>query len=173
MGLFDLFNFWWVFLLVSRQLLTQICLALSALMLRAVENGKPIEQLFYSLQSLQSQDDGNIAVLEMLTVLPEEVFDNQNADSKISPACRAQYCREVSSTDSFILLLFLLISFWWFHLIGLKFSLAQLLSRTPTVLEFLLQQSEKRFDGGAQLHEPNRKILRCLLSWVWKLFKFC
>ncbi|XP_059452745.1 transportin MOS14 isoform X1 [Corylus avellana] len=117
------------------QLLTQICLALSALMLRAVENGKPIEQLFYSLQSLQSQDDGNIAVLEMLTVLPEEVFDNQNADSKISPACRSQYCRE-------------------------------LLSRTPTVLEFLLQQSEKRFDGGAQLYEPNRKILRCLLSWV-------
>ncbi|KAB1211378.1 Transportin-3 [Morella rubra] len=117
------------------QLLTQICLALSALILRAVENGKPIEQLFYSLQNLQSQDDGNIAVLEMLTVLPEEVFDTQNIDSKISSACRSQYCRE-------------------------------LLSHTPTVLEFLLQQSEKGFDGGAQLHERNRKILRCLLSWV-------
>lgn len=154
-------------MLFSQQLLTQICLALSALMLRAVENGKPIEQLFYSLQSLQSQDDGNIAVLEMLTVLPEEVFDNQNADSKISSACRTQYCQEVSFTDSrFILLLFLLISFWWFPLLGLKFSFAQLLSRTPTVLEFLLQQSEKRFDAGAQLQEPNRKILRCLLSWV-------
>lgn len=42
----------------------------------------------------------------------------------------------------------------------------QLLSHTPTVLEFLLQQSEKRFDSGIQLHERNRKILRCLLSWV-------
>jgi transportin-3 len=104
--------------LFSRQLLTQICLALSALMLRAVENGKPIEQLFYSLQSLQSQDDGNIAVLEMLTVLPEEVFDNQNADSKISSACRTQYCQEVSFTDSFYLIVFpsyflLVVPFAW------------------------------------------------------------
>ncbi|KAG6660061.1 transportin MOS14 [Carya illinoinensis] len=117
------------------QLLTQICLALSALILRSVENGKPIEQLFYSLQNLQSHDDGNVAVLEMLTVLPEEVFDSQNADNKISSACRSQYCQE-------------------------------LLSRTPTVLEFLLQQSEKSFGAGAQLHESNRKILRCLLSWI-------
>lgn len=48
----------------------------------------------------------------------------------------------------------------------------QLLSHTTRVLEFLLQQSEKSFDGGIQLHERNRKILRCLLSWVssfWKL----
>ncbi|GMY12794.1 transportin MOS14 [Fagus crenata] len=118
------------------QLLTQICLALSALILRGVENGKPIEQLFYSLQNLQSQDDGNIAVLEMLTVLPEEVFDTHNTDSKLTSATRTQYCRE-------------------------------LLAQTPIVLEFLLQQSEKSFDA-AQLHghERNRKILRCLLSWV-------
>ncbi|XP_028119066.1 uncharacterized protein LOC114315996 isoform X11 [Camellia sinensis] len=34
------------------------------------------------------------------------------------------------------------------------------------VLEFLLQQSEKRLDAGIQLHERNKKILRCLLSWV-------
>lgn len=77
------------------QLLTQICLALSALILRGVENGKPIEQLFYSLQNLQSQEDGNIAVLEMLTVLPEEVFDTHNTDSKLTSALRTQYCREV------------------------------------------------------------------------------
>ncbi|XP_068335020.1 uncharacterized protein [Pyrus communis] len=117
------------------QLLTQICLALSALILRAVEHGKPVEQLFYSLQNLQTQVDGNVAVLEMLTVLPEEVLDNQNADSKISSADRSQYGQEI-------------------------------LSHTPMVLEFLLQQSEKGFDSGVQLHERNRKILRCLLSWV-------
>ncbi|CAL5325533.1 unnamed protein product [Camellia sinensis] len=116
------------------QLLTQICLALSALILHAVEHSKPIEQLFYSLENLQSQDDGNIAVLEMLTVLPE-VVEDQSTDSIISPARRGEYGRE-------------------------------LLLRTPMVLEFLLQQSEKRLDAGIQLHERNKKILRCLLSWV-------
>ncbi|XP_052188818.1 transportin MOS14 isoform X3 [Diospyros lotus] len=116
------------------QLLTQICLALSSLTLHAVEHTKPIEQLFYSLQNLQSQEDGNIAVLEMLTVLPE-VIEDQSTDCNINSACRREYGRE-------------------------------LLSRTPLVLEFLLQQSEKRIDGGIQLHERNRKILRCLLSWV-------
>lgn len=83
------------------QLLTQICLALSALILRAVERGKPIEQLFYNLQNLQSQDDGNIAVLEMLTVLPEEIVDNQHADAKISAVNRSQYGQEVSEAFSF------------------------------------------------------------------------
>ncbi|XP_031391931.1 importin-13 isoform X2 [Punica granatum] len=117
------------------QLLTQICLALSALVIRAVEHEKPIEQLFYSLQNLQSQDDGNLAVLEMLTVLPEEIVDNQNADCKISSACRNQYSQE-------------------------------LLAHTPMVVEFLLQQSEKNFDGNLQLQERSRKILRCFLSWV-------
>lgn len=81
------------------QLLTQICLALSALILRAVEHGKPIEQLFYNLQNLQSQDDGNIAVLEMLTVLPEEIVDNQYADTKISTVNRSQYGQEVSESS--------------------------------------------------------------------------
>uniref|UniRef100_A0A6N2MCB5 Exportin-1/Importin-beta-like domain-containing protein n=1 Tax=Salix viminalis TaxID=40686 RepID=A0A6N2MCB5_SALVM len=117
------------------QLLTQICLALAALMLCAVEHGKPIEQLFYSLRTLQSQDDGNVAVLEMLTVLPEEVVDTQNTDCRVSPAHRSQYGRE-------------------------------LLSHTPMVLEFLLEQSQKMSDGGVQLHERSRKVLRCLLSWV-------
>ncbi|XP_050235251.1 transportin MOS14 isoform X2 [Mercurialis annua] len=117
------------------QLLTQICLALSALILRAVEHGKPIEQLFYSLQTLQNQEDGNVAVLEMLTVLPEELVDTQNSDNTISQAHRSQYGQE-------------------------------LLSHTPSVLEFLLEQSQKTYDGGVQLHERNRKVLRCLLSWV-------
>ncbi|KAG5534611.1 hypothetical protein RHGRI_022662 [Rhododendron griersonianum] len=76
------------------QLLTQICLALSALMLHAVEHSKPIEQLFYNLQNLQTQDDGNIAVLEMLTVLPE-VIEDQSADCNISSARRGEYGREV------------------------------------------------------------------------------
>ncbi|CAJ1793365.1 unnamed protein product [Sphenostylis stenocarpa] len=117
------------------QLLTQICLALSALVLQVAAHGNPIEQLFYSLRNLQSQDDGNIAVLEMLTVLPEEVVDNQRTDSKISSLHKSHYTQE-------------------------------LLSHTPMVLEFLLQQSELNFDGSMQQHERNRKILRCLLSWV-------
>lgn len=117
------------------QLLTQICLALSALVLRAAEHKKPIEQLFASLHKLQSQENGNVAVLEMLTVLPEEVAEDQNGDRNIDAASRSQYTRE-------------------------------LLSHTPTVLDFLLHQSEHKFEDGIQLQERNRKILRCLLSWV-------
>lgn len=111
------------------QLLTQICLALSALILHMMEHSKPIEKLFYSLQNLQSQENGNIAVLEMLTVLPEVVEDQSTYIG------RCLYGQE-------------------------------LLSHTPTVVEFLLKESEKYIDGGIQLHERNRKLLRCLLSWV-------
>ncbi|KAL2564994.1 hypothetical protein AAZV13_19G079900 [Glycine max] len=121
--------------ILKRKLLTQICLALSALVLQVAAHGNPIKQLFYSLRNLQSQDDDNIAVLEMLTVLPEEVVDNQHIDSKISTLHKSHYTQE-------------------------------LLSHTPMVLEFLLQQSETNFDGSVQQHERNRKILRCLLSWV-------
>nr|XP_017216353.1 PREDICTED: uncharacterized protein LOC108193992 isoform X2 [Daucus carota subsp. sativus]XP_017216354.1 PREDICTED: uncharacterized protein LOC108193992 isoform X2 [Daucus carota subsp. sativus]XP_017216355.1 PREDICTED: uncharacterized protein LOC108193992 isoform X2 [Daucus carota subsp. sativus]XP_017216356.1 PREDICTED: uncharacterized protein LOC108193992 isoform X2 [Daucus carota subsp. sativus] len=42
----------------------------------------------------------------------------------------------------------------------------ELLSHTPMVIEFLLNESEKYIDGVVQLHERNRKLLRCLLSWV-------
>lgn len=69
------------------QLLTQICLALSSLLLHAVEHEKPIEKLFYSLQNLQNEDNGNIAVLETLTVLPEVV------DDYISYSCKNLKCR--------------------------------------------------------------------------------
>ncbi|CAN1126568.1 Transportin MOS14 [Linum perenne] len=116
------------------QLLTQICLALASLMLTAVDDQKPIEQLFYSLQTLQNHDDGNVALLEMLTVLPEEVVDAQNSDSSVSSFRRGQCGQE-------------------------------LLSHTPMVLEFLLEQSQKKYDA-VQLHERDRKVLRCLLSWV-------
>ncbi|KAL6003651.1 hypothetical protein ACLOJK_023884 [Asimina triloba] len=77
------------------QLLTQVCLALSALVIRAVEHKKPIERLFCNLDQLRSQENGNIAVLEMLTVLPEEVIDDQNSDCNISSDRRCQYAREV------------------------------------------------------------------------------
>jgi transportin-3 len=104
----------------------------------------------------------------MLTVLPEEVFDTHNTDSKLTSATRTQYCREVLFSVFFSLFLFFnrnalaLINYFCF---------TQLLAQTPIVLEFLLQQSEKSFDA-AQLHghERNRKILRCLLSWVWHCF---
>nr|XP_009612788.1 transportin MOS14-like isoform X4 [Nicotiana tomentosiformis] len=118
------------------QLLTQICLALSALMLHAVEHGKPIEKLFCSLQSLENHDEGTIAVLEMLTVLPE-VVEDQNTDHRTSSAQRREYGRE-----------------------------EQLLSHTSVVLEFLHRQSDKSFDSSIQLQGRHRKILRCLLSWV-------
>ncbi|KAJ8752437.1 hypothetical protein K2173_004073 [Erythroxylum novogranatense] len=117
------------------QLLTQICLALASLVLQTVEHGKPIEQLFYSIQTLQKQNDSNVAILEMLTVLPEEVSDSHNTESKIDLACRSQFCQE-------------------------------LLSHTPSVLEFLLEQSQKSFDASVHLQERNKKVLRCLLSWV-------
>ncbi|XP_064956071.1 transportin MOS14-like isoform X2 [Musa acuminata AAA Group] len=123
------------FCLGPPQLLTQICLALSALILRAVEHRKPIEQLFSSLHQLQSQENGNLAVLEMLTVLPEEVAEDQNRDHNIDAARRSQFTRE-------------------------------LLSHTPTVLQFLLLQSEQRLDDEIKHRETNRRILRCLLSWV-------
>ncbi|CAH9088958.1 unnamed protein product [Cuscuta epithymum] len=117
-----------------QQLLTQICLALSMLIIRAAEHGKPIEKLFHSLYNLQSEDDGKIAALEMLTVLPE-VIEDQNADCRISSVQRFEY--------------------------GLE-----LLSHTSMVFKFLLEQSKKNIDCGAQNHHRNKKLLRCLLSWV-------
>lgn len=84
------------------QLLTQICLALSALVLRSVQHKKPIEQLFSSLQTLENQENGNVAVLEMLTVLPEEVIDDQNTDSNISSSLRFQYGQEVILIIDFV-----------------------------------------------------------------------
>ena len=78
------------------QLLTQICLALSGLVLRAVEHKMPIDQLFASLNKLQSLEDENVAVLELLTVLPEEVVEDQNVDRSIDFAIRSQFTREVS-----------------------------------------------------------------------------
>ncbi|XP_047333705.1 transportin MOS14 isoform X2 [Impatiens glandulifera] len=117
------------------QLLTQICLALSTLiLLHSGEHSKPIEQLFYSLQNLQRQEGGNNAILEMLTVLPEVVEDQTNSCS-INSSRRSEYQQE-------------------------------LLSCTSMVLQFLLQQSENIVDSSIHLKERDRKILRCLLSWV-------
>ncbi|KAL0450852.1 UNVERIFIED_CONTAM: hypothetical protein Slati_1641600 [Sesamum latifolium] len=84
------------------QLLTQICLALSMLVLHAVEHGKPIEKLFYSLQNLQSQDNGNNSVLEMLTVLPE-IIEDQNSDCLIPSARRYEYEQELLARTPMVL----------------------------------------------------------------------
>ncbi|RAL47986.1 hypothetical protein DM860_016187 [Cuscuta australis] len=115
------------------QLLTQICLALSMLILYAAEHGKPIEKLFYSFYNLQNEEDGKFALLEILTVLPE-VIEDQNADCRLSSVQRYEYGRE-------------------------------LLSHTSMVFEFLLELS-KNVDSGIQIHDRNKKLLRCLLSWV-------
>lgn len=117
------------------QLLTQVCLALSALVLRGVEHKMPIGQLFSSLNKLQSQENGNAVILEMLTVLPEEVVEDNSGDWTTDSGYRCQFTRE-------------------------------LLSHTSTVLEFLLLQSKQNLESGIQLQEKNKRILRCLLSWV-------
>ncbi|KAJ7532039.1 hypothetical protein O6H91_14G069600 [Diphasiastrum complanatum] len=116
------------------QLLTQICLALSALVLRASES-KPIEQLFISLNELQHQGTGKNAVLELLTVLPEEVMEDRNMNTSVNQDRRWQFSQD-------------------------------LLSKTPSVLEFLLHLSKNGGMENSELHEKERKILRCLLSWV-------
>ncbi|CAA0824590.1 ARM repeat superfamily protein [Striga hermonthica] len=84
------------------QLLTQICLAISTLVLHAVEHRKPIEQLFYSLRNLQSHDNGNTAVLEMLTVLPE-IVEDQNSNCSISSARRNEYEQELLTHTPMVL----------------------------------------------------------------------
>ncbi|GFQ01128.1 importin-13 [Phtheirospermum japonicum] len=84
------------------QLLTQICLAISTLVLRAVEHRKPIEQLFYSLQNLQSHDNGNTAVLEMLTVLPE-IIEDQNSNCHVTSSRRYEYGQELLAHTPMVL----------------------------------------------------------------------
>lgn len=145
-----------VIVLSQWQLLTQICLALSALILRAVEDGKPVEKLFYSLWNLQSEDDDNVAVLEMLTVLPEELIDTQASDCNISSAHRSQYGQEVYNFSfrfattillfvthciflSFIVLAFyLFVYFVWFaYTLFLYYVVVYLNSFSPTHLWFL------------------------------------
>ncbi|KAL0732764.1 hypothetical protein Bca4012_008973 [Brassica carinata] len=112
------------------QLLTQICLALSALLLHADPYSKPFDKLMFALQNLQAHDDGNVVLLELLTVLPEEISDTRHLS----------------------------------HQSDLR---QELLSHTSMVLDFLLQQSEKQFASPLYPHDNNnRKILRCLLSWV-------
>ncbi|KAJ7277569.1 hypothetical protein O6H91_Y390000 [Diphasiastrum complanatum] len=122
------------------QLLTQICLALSALVLRASES-KPIEQLFISLNELQHQGTGKNAVLELLTVLPEEVMEDRNMNTSVNQDRRWQFSQD-------------------------------LLSKTPSVLEFLLHLSKNGGMENSELHEKERKILRCLLSWWYQSYGF-
>ncbi|KAI3811873.1 hypothetical protein L1987_16569 [Smallanthus sonchifolius] len=82
------------FCLGPSQLLTQICLALSTLILHALEYYNPIQKLFYTLHNLQGQDDGNIVVLEMLTVLPE-VVEDECANYKTKSAQRIDHGPEL------------------------------------------------------------------------------
>lgn len=86
------------------QLLTQICLALSALVLRAVELKKPVEQLFTSLYELQGQGTGSSnAILELLTVLPEEVIEDQTVNVTVDSARRWQFTQELLSHTGAVL----------------------------------------------------------------------
>ncbi|KAL6509129.1 hypothetical protein OROGR_022439 [Orobanche gracilis] len=84
------------------QLLTQICLAISTLVLHAVEHQKPVEHLFYNLQNLQSHDNGNTAVLEMLTVLPE-IMEDQNSNCHVTSARRYEYEQELLAHTPLVL----------------------------------------------------------------------
>lgn len=85
-------------LIFFKQLLTQICLALSTLVLHAAEHGKPIQNIWYCLQNLQSQHNGSPAALEVLTVLPE-IIEDHNSDSSMTSAQRYEYGQEVFHSD--------------------------------------------------------------------------
>uniref|UniRef100_A0A0E0BJZ3 Exportin-1/Importin-beta-like domain-containing protein n=1 Tax=Oryza glumipatula TaxID=40148 RepID=A0A0E0BJZ3_9ORYZ len=117
------------FCLGPPRLLTQISLALAAMALRA-EGG--VDGLFARMRHLPDP-----AVMELLTVLPEEVVQDQSGDTGVDAAARCRFTRE-------------------------------LMAHAPAVLEFLLAQSENTAAAadGVPLHERNRRILRCLLSWV-------
>ncbi|KAL6508123.1 hypothetical protein OROHE_021665 [Orobanche hederae] len=84
------------------QLLTQICLAISTLVLHAVEHQKPVEHLFYNLQNLQSHANGNTAVLEILTVLPE-IMEDQNSNCHVTSARRYEYGQELLAHTPLVL----------------------------------------------------------------------
>lgn len=85
------------------QLLTQICLALSALVLRAVELKKPVEQLFASLYELQGQGVGSNAILELLTVLPEEVIEDNTVNATVDSVRRWHFTQELLSHTGAVL----------------------------------------------------------------------
>ncbi|KAM0913942.1 hypothetical protein ACQ4PT_011836 [Festuca glaucescens] len=110
------------------RLLTQICLALAALALRA-EGG--VDGLFARMLHLPDP-----ALLELLTVLPEEVAQDQSGDTGVDSASRCRYTRELLAHAPAVL----------------DFLLAQ--SEKPAAAD------------GVPLHERSRRILRCLLSWV-------
>lgn len=86
---------------ICNQLLTQICIALSALVVRADEATKTIDQLFASLHELQGQGSGSNAVLELLTVLPEEVLEDQSFLS-VDSGRTSQFPLEVRTHESLI-----------------------------------------------------------------------
>uniref|UniRef100_J3N8V9 Exportin-1/Importin-beta-like domain-containing protein n=1 Tax=Oryza brachyantha TaxID=4533 RepID=J3N8V9_ORYBR len=103
-----------------------ISLALAALALRA-EGG--VDGLFARMRLLPDP-----AVMELLTVLPEEVVQDQSGDTGVDAAARCRFTRE-------------------------------LMAHAPAVIDFLLAQSETAATT-ANDHDRNRRILRCLLSWV-------
>jgi transportin-3 len=114
------------------RLLTQICLALAALALRA-EGG--VDGLFARMPHLPDP-----ALLELLTVLPEEVAQDQSGDTGIDSASRCRYTRELLAHASAVL----------------EFLFAE--SEKPDAAD------------GVPFHERSRRILRCLLSWVRMCF---
>ncbi|XP_044981352.1 transportin MOS14 isoform X3 [Hordeum vulgare subsp. vulgare] len=116
------------FCLAPPRLLTQICLALAALALRA-EGG--VDGLFARMPHLPDP-----ALLELLTVLPEEVAQDESGDTGVDSATRCRFTRELLTHAPAVL----------------EFLLAQ--SEKPAAAD------------GLPLHERSRRILRCLLSWV-------
>jgi transportin-3 len=71
--------------------------------LRAAEARKPVEQLFASLNELQGQGTGSNAVLELLTVLPEEVLEDQSLLSSVDSSRRSQFSNEVRKFELLVL----------------------------------------------------------------------
>uniref|UniRef100_M8BJB7 Exportin-1/Importin-beta-like domain-containing protein n=1 Tax=Aegilops tauschii TaxID=37682 RepID=M8BJB7_AEGTA len=121
------------FCLAPPRLLTQICLALAALALRA-EGG--VDGLFARMPHLPDP-----ALLELLTVLPEEVAQDESGDTGVDSATRCRFARELLMHAPAVL----------------EFLLAQ--SEKPAAAD------------GVPLHERNHRILRCLLSWAFFSFE--
>ncbi len=142
-----------------------------------------MDQLFASLNELQGQGTGSNAVLELLTVLPEEVIEDQTVS--VDSGMRWQFSQEVSyyasqaerdfGNNSFFSYPYRRIGHLSVYLTFLPTlfpELWQLLSHTGAVLEFLLQLCNDKGLQNTPLHERQRKVLRCLLSWVRRYLCF-
>jgi hypothetical protein len=66
-----------------------------------VESKKPVEQLFASLYEFQGEGVGSNAILELLTVLPEEVIEDNTLNLTVDAERRWNFTQEVPLLTQF------------------------------------------------------------------------